>query len=87
MDPSQAVEEKFKQTVILTVDQEVISGIVVEETASQLKVAGSDGTIRQVNVDEIEDRRQSNVSLMPDGLEAKVSPNQLADIIRYLRSR
>jgi len=87
MDPSQAVEEKFKQTVVLTLDQEVVSGIVVEETATQLKIAGSDGVIRQIATENIEERKQSNVSLMPDGFEAKVSPEQLADIIHYLRSR
>lgn len=87
MNPSQAVEEKFKQTVLLTVDQEVVSGIVIEETASHLKVACSDGTLRIVELNDIEDRSQSSTSLMPDGFEAKISPEQLADIIRYLRSR
>lgn len=87
LDPSQAVEERYKQSVILTVDQEVVSGIVLEETSAQIKVAINDGSIRQIAAEDIEDRKQSSVSLMPDGFEARISPEQLADIIHYFRNR
>jgi putative membrane-bound dehydrogenase-like protein len=85
LDPSSAVEEKYKQTVILTSDQEVMSGIVVEETSNYLKVAGNDGLVREIAIADIEDRKRSNVSLMPDGFESKLTPEQLADLVHYLR--
>ena len=87
LDPSQAVEEKFKQSILLTVDQEVVSGVVVEESATYVRIVGNDGNVRQLVSDKIEDRKLSNLSLMPDGFDARLGPEQVDDIIKYLTTR
>ncbi len=87
LDPSQAVEEKFKQTIVQTVDGEIIGGIVVDETPDELRIVTSDGARRMVDNEAIESRVASIVSLMPDGFEARISPEQLADLIQFLRTR
>ncbi|MBX3423718.1 MAG: neutral/alkaline non-lysosomal ceramidase N-terminal domain-containing protein [Pirellulaceae bacterium] len=86
LDPSLAVEEKYKQTLILTEDQEAISGIVVDETDTQLRILTSDGLSRTILVEDVQQRQQSNVSLMPEGFEARLTPDQLAHIVQYLRA-
>jgi putative membrane-bound dehydrogenase-like protein len=87
MDPNQVIEDKFKQTTILTIDQQVLSGIIVETSATAIKLVGPDGNRREIVMTDIEDQKRSNVSLMPEGFEAKVTPQQLADIVKYLRTK
>jgi putative heme-binding domain-containing protein len=87
MDPNQVIEDKYKQTTILTADQQVLSGIVVETSPNTLRLVGSDGNRREIAMSEIEEQKRSNISLMPEGFEAKITPQQLADIVKYLRTK
>ncbi len=86
LDPSAAVEGKYKQTILRTYDQEVFAGIVVQESEQELRLALNDGTVREIAIEDIEDRKPSAVSLMPDGFETRLSPKDLADLIGYFRS-
>jgi putative heme-binding domain-containing protein len=39
----------------------------------------------QIPADEIEETRFSDVSIMPAGLEKQLTPQQLADLVKYLK--
>ncbi len=87
LDPNQIVEEKYKQTTILTKEGQVIAGIVTESSVDMLRVVASDGNIQQVPLAEVDEQKRSTISLMPEGFEAKLTPQQMADLIRFLRKR
>lgn len=87
MDPNQAIEEKYKQTTILTKDDEVISGLVLESGDDELRIVGSDGNRRTIAMSEVQQQKRSDTSLMPEGFESKLSPRQLADLVKYLKSK
>jgi putative heme-binding domain-containing protein len=87
MDPSLVVEQKYKQTVVLSFSEEVYSGIVSTEDDQAITIVGSDGQSRKMLHADVQDRQSSHVSLMPDGFESRLSPQQLADLIQYLRTR
>ncbi|MCA9192896.1 MAG: neutral/alkaline non-lysosomal ceramidase N-terminal domain-containing protein [Planctomycetales bacterium] len=86
MDPNQAVEGKYTQTSIVTLDGQIISGIIEERSTQDLRLALSDGSRKQVRLADVESLQETNRSLMPEGFEEKLSPTQLAEIIGWLRS-
>lgn len=84
LDPSAAVARDFQIDVLLTDSGRVITGLVLAETEAALTVQ----TVNErliVPLDEIEERRKSPLSLMPDGLLNTFSFEQVRDLMGYLQ--
>jgi putative membrane-bound dehydrogenase-like protein len=82
--PSRAIEPVFTNYVILTRDGRIHDGLIAAETVGTLTVrrGDEDETILRANISEI---RASGVSLMPDGFEATLGRQDLADVIAFLQ--
>jgi len=86
VDPSHAIPDRYRAKQVLTADGEVVMGLVVYESVDGVTLMASDGHTKRVNVDEIEEMRWSEVSLMPEGLLMGLSDQEVADLLAYLRS-
>ncbi len=87
LDPNSKVEPQFTAYSILTHDGVIYNGLIASETADAvvLKMAeGKQQTIGRAQIDQI---KVSNVSLMPEGIEKDVTPQQMADLLEYLKKR
>jgi putative membrane-bound dehydrogenase-like protein len=86
LNPSYAIEPVYVNYVITTSDGRMYDGIIANETPGAITLRGGsedgDDTILRRNIAEI---RASTVSLMPDGFEEKLSKQDIADVIAYLR--
>jgi putative heme-binding domain-containing protein len=83
-DPNAVVEERYLSTAILTDDGRNITGLLVSETPEQVVIF--DGRVEKtIKVAEIEDRATLKQSSMPEGLVATLSPNELLDVVEYLK--
>ncbi len=69
--------------LILTVDGISITGKVSERNG-KLTITTSDGERHQLALQDVEERQQTNQSLMPDVLETSMSEAELTDLIAYL---
>ncbi|MEZ6138327.1 MAG: c-type cytochrome [Pirellulaceae bacterium] len=87
LDPNRNVEPKYRQSLVLTSDDETLAGIIQERSSANLRLAQADGTMRELLQSEIEEVQETQVSLMPEGFESKLSPEQLSILLGYLRSR
>jgi putative membrane-bound dehydrogenase-like protein len=85
LDPNRAIEPKFHQYSVVTTSGQVFTGLIEDRTASSLTLAKADGTRQQLALEEIESLKDLGTSLMPEGLEEKLSPTALADVLEYLR--
>ncbi len=86
LDPNRAVEAKYTGYSAATRDGRVVTGMIVEETATSITLAKSDGTrdiILRVDLDSL---ASSGKSFMPEGLEKDLSPQDVADVIAFVRS-
>jgi putative heme-binding domain-containing protein len=86
--PSKAVSDQYLGSVIRTLDGEVITGRVIEETDNVLKVR-TDPFARElltIAKDNIEVHQPSRVSEMPQGLVNVLTKEEILDLIAYLRS-
>ncbi|HTN74331.1 MAG TPA: PVC-type heme-binding CxxCH protein, partial [Pirellulaceae bacterium] len=86
LDPNRAVEDKFREYLVLDHDGKLISGIVTSETGTSLTILAAAGKEHQVLRKDIDTLRASEKSLMPEGLERELTPQVCADIIAYVRA-
>jgi len=87
LDPNAAVEERYRaQTVRLKTGTELV-GIVTAETGNNIVVKLPGGTEIPVLRGDIALQRTSDRSLMPDGMETVLNPQDLADLIAWLRAK
>jgi putative heme-binding domain-containing protein len=86
LDPNDAVEPRFTAYNIETKDGRSLTGIIKSETATTLTVAQAGGTMETILRSDTTDIRASGLSLMPEGLEQNMSPQDLANLIAYLNS-
>lgn len=81
--PNAEVEEKYRTTMVLTLDGEVISGLLVKETPDEIEIYdGKD--LRTIPVTEIEERSVKAQSSMPDDLAVAMSPAEFIHLIEFL---
>ncbi len=87
LDPNQAFETKYINYTAVTRLGREISGIIASETPNSLTlrtIGGTDETILRTDIKELV---SSRLSLMPEGLESALKPQDMADLIAYIRSR
>jgi putative heme-binding domain-containing protein len=82
--PSHRIAQGFASTTILTVDDEVITGLITFEDDSRIELSTS--ADKKVSVDKkaIQQRNQSAVSLMPSGIDKVLTISELSDLIAFL---
>lgn len=84
LDPNKAVEPKYLNYVLELVDGRVLSGIIDNDTESSLTLLKAKAEKTSVLRSEIEALQSSGKSLMPEGFDRTITPQELADLLFYL---
>jgi putative heme-binding domain-containing protein len=84
LDPNREVVPNFLAYTVETKDGKSIYGLIAEETAASLTMKRPDGVTESVLRSNVAKIEGAGVSLMPDGLEAAINPEQMADLIAFL---
>jgi putative heme-binding domain-containing protein len=85
VDPSAVVGKDYQVWMIRTKKKRLISGIITREDDQTLTVVSENETITLQKSD-IDRMKQSEVSMMPEGLLQGLPHQDLIDLIAYLRS-
>jgi putative membrane-bound dehydrogenase-like protein len=83
--PSVEIREGFETWLVTTVDGRVVSGFLFDQDANIVTLRGADGQNITIPRDDIEEMGRSPTSLMPEGLLADLSEQQIRDLFAYLR--
>lgn len=83
LDPSAIVGKDYRMTVIGTHDGRVISGLILKETDSAVTLRTINDTVVVAKTD-IDERKLSELSLMPEGQLNQLTPDEQRDLIAYL---
>lgn len=86
LDPNREVSPNFSLYLVETHDGRTLSGLIASETAGNLTLKRADGGTDTVLRSEIKSLTSPGISLMPEGLEAAITPQQMADLIAYLKA-
>ncbi|MFM7118450.1 MAG: hypothetical protein ACKO0N_17625, partial [Planctomycetota bacterium] len=85
--PSNRQEQSYRAEKFALIDGRVISGLVEERDGKQLTIRTGIDQRTRIEVDEIEQRLPSDLSLMPAGITAALTPQQLSDLLAFLESK
>jgi putative membrane-bound dehydrogenase-like protein len=86
VDPSRTVDPSYVGVTITLKTGEVLYGLVRSETGASYTLQLLDGTTKGIPRENIENVAPAPASLMPEGLEAGLTPQQLADLLAYIAS-
>ncbi len=86
LDPNQAVDPAYVYYIGVTKDNRDVSGIIVTETPNSVTFRNAGGLEETVLRADLKELRTSGLSLMPEGLEAALNPQAIADIIAFIQS-
>lgn len=84
LDPNRAVDQHFTGYVAVTIDGVVKNGILFEDAGNAITLLGQNGEKTVLLRSQIESLTSNGKSLMPEGLEKQISPEEMADLIKFL---
>ncbi|HRI12355.1 MAG TPA: c-type cytochrome [Verrucomicrobiota bacterium] len=87
LDPNREVAPNFAAWTAETASGEAITGIMARKTSESVTLRQANGLEATIGSDEIRALRPTGRSMMPEGLEAGLTPEQVADILAFLGAR
>jgi putative heme-binding domain-containing protein len=72
-------------TLLVLEGGETVSGLVTDRNSESMILTDQAGKQRRILVSEIEQEKQSKLSLMPGNFEELMSNDEMASLIGYLR--
>jgi putative heme-binding domain-containing protein len=86
VDPSAYIRPEYMNYQADMKDDSVISGLLVESTASAVTLLDRNNTKQLLAREQIKELKESAVSLMPEGLLEALTPRQVMDLFAYLQA-
>ena len=86
VDPNASISAGYEDLLIETVDGRSISGVIVQRTDTAVivrRAGGGEDTILRSSIARL---RSLALSHMPEGLEASMTLQDMADLLHYLRT-
>ncbi|MCI0537389.1 MAG: c-type cytochrome [Verrucomicrobiales bacterium] len=84
LDPNREVAPNFVGYTVETRDGRTLDGIIADESAASLTLKRAEGVTETVLRRDIATISGSGLSLMPEGLEANITVEQMVDLIAFL---
>jgi putative heme-binding domain-containing protein len=84
--PSASLVRSFEPMVVVTVEGQTFMGLLREDGADEVVLAKGPTEEFRIARDNIEEMLPGTVSIMPQGLDKQLSPQDLADLVTFLRA-
>lgn len=84
LNPSSGIAHEYQTWILDTKSQGQVIGVITEDTPRRVTVKNELGEAVWVKPADIKERRKSNLSIMPEDLAAKMSEQDLVDLLEFL---
>lgn len=84
LEPSSGVSFGFEAWSFTLKNGDEAYGLLASETAEEVAVKAVGGIVTRLKTSEIESRQPSKLSIMPAGLQAAMTTQELVDLVEYL---
>jgi putative heme-binding domain-containing protein len=84
--PSLSFVRSYEPVLVTTVDGKIVNGLIRDESAQEYVLATGPNEEVRLRRNEIEQIQPSTVSIMPAGLDKQLTPQELADLVTFLKS-
>jgi putative heme-binding domain-containing protein len=85
LDPSSQITVGYQNYTVLTEDGRMFTGVLAGETATSITLRKDEGVEQTILRRDIDEMEASTLSMMPEELEKLVTPQDVADLVAYLR--
>ena len=82
--PSKAIADQYITWIIDTKKGLTVTGLLVEETKDYVILRDANGKDTKIDLNQIDERRKSLKSLMPEDLIGYMTEDELVDVVEYL---
>ncbi len=86
LSPSRAIEPEYESYVVETADGRTLDGVLGSQTPTSITLRREGGEEDVVPRDQIERMYATELSSMPDDLDSEITVEQMADLIRYIKT-
>ena len=87
LDPNRMFEARWSAYVVETQDGRTLSGLVQSENSDAIVLAMMGGATETLPRSAIKTLKSLDRTLMPEGLEAAITPDQMADLLAFLQGK
>jgi putative heme-binding domain-containing protein len=84
--PSKQIFDGYQQTLVRTKSGKTFAGSVRGETETDFTLIDANGVKSVIRKSDVDKRKVSQLSLMPEGLHTALKPEEFSDLVSYLQS-
>jgi putative heme-binding domain-containing protein len=83
--PSEVINENYKTYQIETIKGELITGVILSQDDKIMRIVTNPlEKPKEIPIKDIDEKRESKVSLMPEGLLTTLSKDEILDLLAYI---
>jgi putative heme-binding domain-containing protein len=86
LQPNRAIDANYFSYTAVTTEGLVHTGVLTAETSTSVTLKQAEGKTVTLSRDQIDGLQSDGVSLMPDGLEKNIPPQDMADLISFIKN-
>jgi putative heme-binding domain-containing protein len=84
LDPNREVDARYIAWMAVDNDGRTATGLLVEETSSSIRLREANGKEHVILRSDLDELRSTERSIMPEGIERDLSPQDVADVLAYV---
>jgi putative membrane-bound dehydrogenase-like protein len=86
LQPNRSIDGNYISYSAITTDGRVLTGVLAAETANSITLRQAEGKNVTLLRSELEELRSNGLSLMPEGLEKNIPPQEMADLLAFIKN-
>jgi putative membrane-bound dehydrogenase-like protein len=83
-DPSLVIGSAYQATTVATKDGRVLTGLLAEDSPQRIVLKTQGGKAETIPQADVDEKKLSEVSLMPEDVEKQLTPREIADLFAFL---
>jgi putative heme-binding domain-containing protein len=83
-DPSLVIGAAYQPRIVQAADGRIITGLLTEDSPQRVVLKVQGGKLETIAREDIEAMKTSELSLMPEGLEKQLKPQEISDLFAYI---
>jgi putative membrane-bound dehydrogenase-like protein len=87
IDPNRSVEGNFRQYTVVTTAGKVLNGLLAGETRTAIVLVDGEAKKHTILREDIEQFLASSKSIMPEGFEKQLSPDDFVNLLEFLTAK
>ncbi|MDA0814758.1 MAG: c-type cytochrome, partial [Verrucomicrobia bacterium] len=86
LKPNASISQGFATVTVTTKDKKTYTGFISKSTANDMEIRDIAGKVTVLKTDQVKDKKELEISMMPPGLANALSIEEFASLISYLQS-